>query len=72
MPKYIPSPPPDRSVPIKTVVKLLRIAIGYGSRTEKIHRMLHSPDPDVAIAAHSMRIAGYLDGPNGTIVVNPK
>lgn len=54
-------------LPIITVVKLLRIAMGYGSRTERIQRMLNAPDPAVAITARSLMASGFLDREAGTI-----
>ena len=55
------------SLPVRTVVKMLRIALGYGSRTERIQRLLHSTDPDVVVAAQSLRYQGFLKVVEGTV-----
>lgn len=60
------------SIPLSIVIRMLRIALGYGSRTEIITRLLNSTDPDVAIIARSLAVSGYLDAANGTIVVHPE
>lgn len=54
-------------LPLVLVLKLLRIALGYGSRTERIARMVNSPDPAVAITARSMMANGYLNRELGTV-----
>jgi hypothetical protein len=63
---------PPSTLPVITVIKLLRVAMGYGSRTERIQRMLNSPDPAVAITARSLLASGYLDRDTGTIIIEVK
>lgn len=65
-------PPPVITIPIRTVVRMLRIAVGYGSRSEKLQRLVHSTDPDVALTARSLMVQGYLDIDNGTVNIAPK
>jgi len=60
------------TLPVQTVVKMLRIALGYGSRTERMQRLLHSTDPDVVLAAQSLRYQNYLSVTEGTVNVDPK
>jgi hypothetical protein len=55
------------SIPLRTALKMLRIALGYGSRTERITRLLNSTDPDVAITARSLMASGYLNPDLGTV-----
>ena len=57
-------------IPIITVLKLLRIAMGYGSRTERITRMLNSPDPATSMTARGLMASGCINREDGTIVVN--
>lgn len=54
-------------MPLSTALKLIRIAMGYGSRTERITRMLNSTDPVVSIIAHSLHAMGYLRPDTGTV-----
>jgi hypothetical protein len=54
-------------LPLITVVKLLRVAMGYGSRTERITRMLNHPDPAIAITARSLMASGYINREEGSI-----
>jgi len=72
MPKYQPLFPPPETIPLRIVLRMLRIAIGYGSRTEKLQRMTHSNDPDVALTARSLAVRGYLKIDEGTIDLSPK
>lgn len=67
-----PQHPTPETIPLPTVVRLLRIALGYGSRTEKLQRMTHSTDPDVALTARSLMVRGYIKVDEGTIDLNPK
>lgn len=56
----------------RTWLKLLRIALGYGSRTERIQRMTHSVDADVSMLATSLKFQGYLSPAEGTVRLNPE
>jgi hypothetical protein len=59
--------PIPNAIPLSTFLRMLRIALGYGSRSERIQRMLHSTSPDVAILAHSLKTHGFIDQETGTV-----
>ena len=59
-------------IPLVTVVKMLRIALGYGSRTERVARLLNSPDTSVSMMANSLMHQGYLDRFTGSVNIPPK
>lgn len=54
-------------IPEAMVLKLLRIAMGYGSRTERIQRMLNCPDLGVQMMARSLMTRGLLNRSDGTV-----
>ena len=62
-----PVMPPSETIPLITALRLIRVALGYGSRTEKLQRMLHSTDPDVALTARSLQVRGFLHVEDGTV-----
>lgn len=45
---------------LETVARALRTALGYGSRTERIQRLLHNADGDVCFLASQMKYRGIL------------
>jgi hypothetical protein len=47
------------------ITKILHIALGYGSREERIRAMIDSRDLDVGLLANSLRYRGLLL-PTGT------
>lgn len=59
------------SIPLRTVIRMLHVAMGYGSRTERITRLINSSVPDVAITARSLQAMGYLRPEIGTIDLDP-
>lgn len=59
-------------IPLITVVKMLRIALGYGSRTDRVKRMLDSPDTSVSMMANSLMHQGYLDRFTGSVNLTPR
>lgn len=56
---------------LRTIAKLLYIAMAYGSRTTRIRAMLNSSDPDVEILARALKYAGYLNEVDGTVIKDP-
>ncbi len=56
-----------KDIPLRTVLRMLRIALGYGSRSDRIRRLIDSPDPDVAITSRSLQAFGYLRPDVGTV-----
>jgi hypothetical protein len=61
--------PTPETIPLVTALRLIRIALGYGSRTERIQRMTHSTDPDVALTARSLQVRGFLNVEDGTLAL---
>jgi hypothetical protein len=60
------------NIPVGIVIRILRIALGYGSRTERITRLLNSTDAGVAITSRSLWASGYLKQDEGTVIVDPQ
>jgi hypothetical protein len=56
-------------MPAKIWLKLLKVALGYGSRTDRIKAMLNHEDVSVAMLAQSLKYQGYLHESEGTITI---
>lgn len=55
---------------LRIVAKLLKVALGYGSREDRIRYLLNSKDMQIGWVATQLRFSGYLK--DNTIDLDPK